>query len=210
MRSDKIVSEVLGDEVTITPSDLYNTDFKAVLMGGYDRQEVDEFLERVGDVFEALLNQVRGYQKENEELQQGIANFREMESTLRNALVSSQKFSENIIDTAKREADALLEQAKLAKARAQHEAAKLSDMLKEEIDALTAERNRLREDLSAILETHAALIKKIPTAEEAKIAAVPPVSAVPPEPEPEETGSEITIERKAWAPKHDDEEDPFP
>lgn len=40
MRKDKVVSEVLGEELAITPSDLYNTELKNAIMGGYDKQEM--------------------------------------------------------------------------------------------------------------------------------------------------------------------------
>ena len=54
MRKDKVVAEVLGDETAITPSDLYHTEFKSAVVGGYDKDEVDSFLERVADATEVI------------------------------------------------------------------------------------------------------------------------------------------------------------
>jgi DivIVA domain-containing protein len=165
MRKDKVVSEVLGEESAITPSDLYNTEFKSAIMGGYDKNEVDAFLERVADAYEAVLTQLRTLRERNEEQKAQLDAYLEMEHTLRDALTTAQKFSVDVLDNARREADALIEQARLTKARAEHEAGRLSEALQAEIRALREERGRLRGDLAAILEAHGRLIAKIPKAE---------------------------------------------
>lgn len=165
MRTDKVVSEVLGEESAITPSDLYNTEFKSAIMGGYDKNEVDAFLERVADAYEAVLTQLRTLRERNEEQKVQLDAYLEMEHTLRDALITAQKFSEDALDGARREADALIEQARLTKARAEHEAGRLSEALRAEIRALRDERGRLRADLEAILEAHRHLVENIPAAE---------------------------------------------
>jgi cell division initiation protein len=166
MRTDKVVSEVLGEESAITPSDLYNTEFKSAIMGGYDKNEVDAFLERVADAYEAVLTQLRILRERNEEQKAQLDAYLEMEHTLRDALITAQKFSEDALDGARREADALIEQARLTKARAEHEAGRLSEALQAEIRTLRDERGRLRADLEAILETHRRLVENIPAAED--------------------------------------------
>ncbi|MBI3119925.1 MAG: DivIVA domain-containing protein [Candidatus Hydrogenedentes bacterium] len=166
MRKDRVVGEVLGEEKTLSPSDFYNTDFKTAMMGGYDKKEVDAFLERVGDVFEALITQVRELKEEIEQQRDRIESSREMESTLRNALASAQKFHEDTLDSARREAAAIREQAKVALARGRQRARELPDGLRREIGQLESEREQLRADLSAVLKTHEALLINIPRAEE--------------------------------------------
>jgi len=165
MRKDRVVSEVLGESVAVTPSDLYSADFKTVFMGGYDRNEVDTLLERTADVFETLLNQLRDLREQIEAQKEQISSFHEMESTLRNALVSSQKYSENVVDAARREADAIVEQARLERVRAQSDAAQLPGHLRDEIEELQQARDRVRNDLLSLLEVHRGLIEEIPAAE---------------------------------------------
>jgi len=168
MRKDKVVSEVFGEELAITPSDLYNTEFKNAIMGGYDKQEVDAFLERVADVFESLINQTRELKEEMEKQRDQMQAMQDMENTLRNALISAQKYSESIRESARREADAILAEARMAKERAEMEAAELPGELRTEISELRAERTRLRTDLRAVLAAHSALLHDIPKAEELK------------------------------------------
>lgn len=164
MREDHVVSEVLGSETPIAPSDLYNTSFRKALRG-YSKAQVDTFLRRVGDALEKLIKQVRELKDKAEEQRAQLAGFRERENTLQRTLVSSQKFNETIRETAKREADAIVAEARAAKAKLEVEAARTPDALREEIARLEAERNRLRADLEAILEAHCKLVERIPAAE---------------------------------------------
>lgn len=164
MKKDRIVSEVLGEELAVTPSDLYSTEFKNALMGGYDKEEVDAFLEKTADAFEALIEQVRRLKSEREEHRNQAQEFQEMERTLRNALVSSQRFAENLLDAARREADLIQEEAELIREEARLDARRVPEGLLAEVRALKAERDHLRADLMAILETHRALAERIPSA----------------------------------------------
>lgn len=168
MRRDRVVGDVLGEENAISPSDLYNTDFKSSLVGGYDKADVDKFLERVGDVFEALLAQTRELREQIEQQRVQIDSFQEMETSMRSALTSAQKFSENLVDAAKREAAAIKEQTKLLRAQALQEARELPGALKHEIQQLRDARDRLRADLYAMVEAHRALLGDVEPAEMAR------------------------------------------
>lgn len=158
MRKDRLVSETLGEDLVLTPSDLYSHEFKRATMGGYKPDEVDEYLERVADVMESLIEQVRSLKKENDEQRERLAEFREMENTLRNALVSSQQFSENMLESARREAQAILEEARLKKAETQLEATRMPEELTKDIRALKGQRERLRVEILSVLETHKRLL----------------------------------------------------
>jgi len=167
MKKDKVVSKVLGEESVLTPSDLYNREFKRVFLGGYESREVDEYLERVADVLETLITQVRTLKEAQEELKDQLQEYRQMEATLRDALMSSQKFGEDVIETAKREAGTIVAQAEAEGERRLAESAKLPPALAEEIAQLREQRNRLRSDILAILATHRALLNNLDSAEEA-------------------------------------------
>lgn len=158
MRKDRLVSEMLGEEFALTPSDLYGKEFKRTTLRGYDPKEVDEYLERVADVLESMIVQMRVAREKNDEQRENLDRYREMEDTLRNALVSSQKLGEDIVETARREAHTIVEEAKLRKAALELEASRLPEQLARDIDALEQQRHRLRQELKAILETHRKLL----------------------------------------------------
>lgn len=167
MRTDRVVSEVLGEDIALTPSDLYNAELKTNLFGGYSKNQVDALLERAADVLEILINRNKQLKQTNEEQKEELSKLHDMEASLRSALVSSQKMSENIIDAARLQADALLAEAKLARAQAVFRMEQLPDSLRAEIRRLMEARDLLRDDIAAVLKSHEGLIKRIPPAENA-------------------------------------------
>lgn len=165
MRKDRLIDDVLGDESLLSPSELYDTSFKNALVGGYDKDEVDDYLERVADTMEKLMNRVRALKEELEGQRTKMEEIRDMESTLRNALISSQKFGENIEEAARLEAEAVIKMAHAERETLLGSARRLPDELQREINQLRAERDRLRTDMRAVLAAHSALLMEIPTAE---------------------------------------------
>jgi cell division initiation protein len=165
-KKDRMIAKALGEEIAITPSDIYNQDFKRALLGGYETKEVDAFLERVADIIDHLIDQIRYLREKVDEQRASIDEYREIEKTLRSALVSSQKFSEDILASAKREAESLIEEARLKKAQAQLAAAKLPRKLARDIHVLEQQRSRMRREMLAILETHKNLLDSLIPEEE--------------------------------------------
>ena len=212
MRKEKLIDEVLGEGAGLTPSDLYNTEFRTNLIGGYDKNEVDAFLERVADQFEVLIREKKSLVAQIEEGHERLRTFDETESALREALIGAQKYAETMAESARRQADALLEEARLTKIRAEMDAAELPETLRDEIEALKRARNRLREDLMAVIETHGVLAENIPAAEivhseqttsgggsdreKERLVDVAPWSAAGP----------LTVDRSPWLEESEDED----
>jgi cell division initiation protein len=166
MRKDKVVSEVLGEEAAITPSDLYNMQFKTSAIGGYDKGEVDAFLERVGDVMEDLVRQVTQLRERCEEQRADIESFRELEGVLKASLGVIENYKQEILDAARREADALVAEARATRERAAAAARRLPANIAREARDLRDLRDGLRNNIRAILESHAILLERIPAADE--------------------------------------------
>lgn len=165
MRKDRMIEDVLGDEALLSPSELYDTSFKNALVGGYDKEEVNDYLERVADTMEKLMHRVRSLKDELDAQRTKMDEIRDMESTLRNALITSQKFGENIEEASRLEAQAILKMAHAERDSIVQAARQLPDDLGREIEALRTERDRLRADMRAVLAAHSALLMEIPTAE---------------------------------------------
>ncbi|MCP4643330.1 MAG: DivIVA domain-containing protein [bacterium] len=161
MRKDKVVSEVLGEEGALAPSDLYSQEFKRSVFGGLDRAQVTAFLERVADQLEGHLNQIRDLKQDNERLREDLSQYRQMEGTLRSALMSSQRFGEQVLETAKREAHTMLRDARVHKMEAELAAHNKSAELTLDIQRLREERRRLRIELLTTLESHKLLVDSL-------------------------------------------------
>ncbi len=160
MRKNKVVQEMFGEEVALTPSDICNREFRRAVVRGYAPGDVDRFLEQVADTLESLVNHVRALRERVEEQKGQIEEYRQMEATLRSALVSSQKFGEDVVESARRQADALLEEARLKGVEALHQAEKIPEQLKQDIGRLEQQRDQLRQELLEVLDFHKSLIEQ--------------------------------------------------
>jgi cell division septum initiation protein DivIVA len=158
MRKDKVISSVIGEEMAVSPSDLYHHQSGRQIFGGYRRAEVDTLLEKTADALEALVEQVRTLKADNQSLEANLEDHRQMEATLRSALVSSQKFSEEIVESARREATAIISEAEARRSEVHLDAAKIPESLAEEIQTLQEHRQHLRRELTAVLEAHRYLL----------------------------------------------------
>ena len=172
MRKDRLISEVLGQEHALTPSDLINADLKTVIIGGYDKIEVDALLERAANALEQFAEENRRLRTQLEDQKDQVKHHQEMELTLRNAIISAHKAGETIIESARAQAEALIGEARLEKAQAHYQAQTLPEALRDEMRRLNDERDRLRADIEAILRAHEALLQKLPRAEERHQAAL--------------------------------------
>lgn len=94
----------------ITSMEITNKEFKKVLRG-YSVDEVDEFLDKIAEAYEALY-------KENSSLKERVLNFEEkvthynkMESTIQNTLLLAQNASDQARENAKKESELILKNA---------------------------------------------------------------------------------------------------
>lgn len=151
----------------LTPAELVSSPIRTSLFGGYSKLQVDLLLEQAAEQLETLLQENRELKRKLSELDHSVAKYQNLESALQNTLVSSQKMGENMITAAKLQADALLEEARLARSRAVFKMEVLPDALRSEIQRLMELRERMRDDLASLLESHRKMIERIPKAESA-------------------------------------------
>jgi cell division septum initiation protein DivIVA len=165
----------------LNPAEISNHQFKKSMFGGFKKHVVQSYLQDVGSQVKALqderstlASQVASQQDELRQMQEQmgkqrrrieqhekkLAEFRQAEQSLRSALVSSQKFAEDLLETSRREADSIVESARLEKARVRLEAKELSISLTKEVRALQEQRQRLYAEMGAILDTHKNLLEK--------------------------------------------------
>lgn len=167
MKADKFVKEVLGGDMVLSPADLLGKRFRRALFGGYQNVEVDAFLERVADVLETLIRENRELKEHIEDYRNKSDDYNHMQETLRSALAASQKLGESVIESARRDAGSMMEAARVEKERILAQAAKLPVALAQEINQLQQQRDRLRNDMAALLATHRTLLESQASAEDA-------------------------------------------
>ena len=102
----------MGDAMRITPLDIQQMVFK-VSFRGYDKEEVNRFLEEMAQTVESL-NRDNAVQREKIIfLEQQLAELKRTEATLSSTLLSAQSLAEDVKRNAQREADLVVKEAEL-------------------------------------------------------------------------------------------------
>ncbi len=148
----------------ITPLDIQQQQFR-VRFRGFDMVEVDNFLDLLANEFEELLkdnNQLR------EEDRRKLARINELEAAekeLRDTLVSAQRITEEMKNGARKEAELIIEEAKL-------NAQKIIDggqskvlQVENEINELKRQRAQFEAALKANIDMHLRMLEKYALAE---------------------------------------------
>ncbi|HEY9085135.1 MAG TPA: DivIVA domain-containing protein [Candidatus Tyrphobacter sp.] len=143
----------------LTPIDIQHKTFKRALQG-YDRAEVDQFLDEVIEAMEDGGTQRAALEAEIADLKERISHFKAMEESLHNTLVLAQRTADEVKASAHKESDLIKEQARLA---AEREIAGYNEAISEvrrEHQRALEESEKTRSELRSLLMTHLALLDK--------------------------------------------------
>jgi cell division initiation protein len=183
----------------ITPIDVQHKSFKKALQG-YDRAEVDQFLDEVIETLEDDAQQRAALDAEIADLKERISHFKAIEESLQNTLVLAQRTADEVKASAHKEADLIREQARLA---AEREIASyndtISDVRREHQRAIEA-AEKAKSELRSLLATHLALLENAhpaaepppPPAEQAQ-SAQPVIAPEPPRRMVDDDTTRITV-----------------
>jgi cell division initiation protein len=136
--------------VTVTPLDLRQCRFRGAFRG-FDRDEVTSFLSEAAADYEQAVRDNERLREDMARLESSIAQFRNLESSLKTALISAQKVSDDMRATAEHEAARIVREAEaraeLVQARAQ---ARLEDVQRE-IEGVTLKRRHALTGIEATI-----------------------------------------------------------
>ena len=96
----------------ITPIDIRKQEFRKS-MRGYDRDEVDTFLSMIADEMEELIGSSQEARGEVSSLNERLTEYRQMEETMRETLITVQKAADEKREIAGREAEMVLKEAEM-------------------------------------------------------------------------------------------------
>lgn len=143
----------------ISPIDIQHKSFKKALQG-YDRAEVDQFLDEIIETLEDDAQHVAALQAEVADLKERISHFKAMEESLQNTLILAQRTADEVKASAHKEADLIKEQARIA---AEREIASFTEGAAEarrEHQRAIEASEKARSELRSLLMTHLALLEK--------------------------------------------------
>lgn len=95
----------------LTPLDIENKKFSKQMMNGYSVDEVDEFLDEVTADYEKLYKEASEAKNKIEDMQEDMAKYKNIESTLNNTLIMAQTAAEDVKNLAKQQAEAIINEA---------------------------------------------------------------------------------------------------
>jgi cell division initiation protein len=98
--------------MSLTPAEIRHAKLGRRL-GGYDRPATDALLLRIAESFEDVWRERADLRDEIERLEGELARFRELEVLLRNTLVSAERSADELRAQAHREADVILDVARI-------------------------------------------------------------------------------------------------
>ncbi|MGC1456080.1 MAG: DivIVA domain-containing protein [Nitrospirota bacterium] len=147
----------MSSDIRVTPIDIQQKRFHLVFRG-YERTEVEMFLDLVRDEMETLVREVADLRDFRQSYDQRLRELNEREETVKNALLMTQKLMEDQKDSANRAADAIIKEAEARRLQllntAQDEKAKL-DM---DIQELKRRKHHFLQDVKKVVEMHREMV----------------------------------------------------
>jgi len=105
----------------LTPLDIQQQKFR-VKWRGYDKQEVETFLEMISEDVESLLQECNKLKSEIQKCEVKLVDFRENERAIQQTIMTTQKVSDDLKRNAQREAELIISEAKVAAGRIMNDA----------------------------------------------------------------------------------------
>jgi cell division initiation protein len=142
----------------ITPLDIQQKQFPYKLRG-FDDEEVYAFLELIREEMEDLLRENASLKESAIRLENQIKEHKDMETTLRETLVTAQQMVEEYKSNARKEAELLIKEAELRADAIVKDAQEKVIKIHEDIVDLKGIRRHFKEELKRLIEGHMKMIE---------------------------------------------------
>lgn len=96
----------------LSPLEIQKKEFSKS-MRGYNKEEVDEFLEKLTENYEKIYKENKDLRERIKLLEESIQNYKEIENTLKNTLVLAEQTAEEVKANARKEREIILKQASI-------------------------------------------------------------------------------------------------
>jgi len=146
--------------VRITPLELRSHRF-AKRFNGLDPEEVAAFLDVIADDFESLTRENASLAERTHHLEEQVKELSSQETLLQETLISAQAMSQDLRQTAVKEAEVLLAEAELRAEKMIDAGHRRSAKLAEEVREMRQLRTRLATALRATIDTHLKIIDSL-------------------------------------------------
>ncbi|UCG78175.1 MAG: DivIVA domain-containing protein [Nitrospirota bacterium] len=142
----------------ISPLDIQQKQFP-IKFRGFDVEEVYAFLELVREEMEELLRENASLKEQAHRAENQIKEYRDMENTLRETLMTAQQMVEDYKVNARKEAELIIKEAELRADEIIKEAQEKVVKIHEDIVDLKGIRRHFKEELKRLLQSHMQMIE---------------------------------------------------
>jgi len=141
----------------LTPHIIKNQEFSRAVRG-FDRDEVNSFLENVSDELEHLQFENEKIKSENELLNEQVRNFKKIEKNLQETLLKAQDSSTKAVDSAKKQTALMIKEAELKAIQIVDSANENANYIRNSVMKLREEKNLLVAKIRAMVDSQAKLL----------------------------------------------------
>ena len=141
-----------------TPVDIQTVEFKKSAFG-YSTDEVDKFLDDLGDEFEKLYKENSKLIDKVQGLTEIVRYFKDLEDSIKNSIVLAERNAEDIKKSAEVEANGIIAKAEARAEEILQNTRIEASKLRSEITALKAQDEGVKSSLRAMLETQIKMLE---------------------------------------------------
>jgi cell division initiation protein len=128
-------------------------------MRGYDKDEVQAFLEKLADEFESLQKENDSLKKELEDATVKLTEFRRIEKNLQDTLLRAQESSTKSIESTKKQANLIVKEAEIKASQILEKARENANEIRNAVINLREERDLIIANLKSIINSQAHLLE---------------------------------------------------
>lgn len=141
----------------VTPLDIQQKRFH-IAFRGYDRREVDEFLDLVREEMEALVREVTELREFHQSYEERLRSITEREDALKNTMLTTQRLVDELKENARKEAALILKEAELRSQQISAAAQQERARIEADIQNLKRRRHHFLEDMKKIIQMHLEMV----------------------------------------------------
>jgi cell division initiation protein len=142
----------------ITPLDIQQKQFP-MKFRGFDVEEVYAFLEVIREEMEELLRENASLKEQVQRSENHIREYKDMETTLRETLMTAQQMVEDYKGNARKEAELLIKEAEIRAESIVREAQEKVIKIHEDIVDLKGIRRHFKEELKRLIDSHMIMLE---------------------------------------------------
>lgn len=128
---------------------------------GYDKRQVQDFMDEVIRNYEALLTKSKKTEENNKQLLEKLAYYQKIEDTMNRAIYNAESAGDQIKTSARKEAQALVSEAKNNANRIINDALMKAERVQNRADQLKRNTDVLKRRLRQIIETQLDVIDEM-------------------------------------------------